>query len=165
MKTRKTRAFTLTQVIALLPLIATATAMGTHLYSRTMRVQRLELEYMNENNAIRHLVKRLQEDALLANGVELHDNEVGQTLRLTRPGEDIILETRGDRITRTLRIDDTVISSYPRTLKQARIDFTLETVRADSKLIWIRMTRHSENTEDTIPQWFFAAAARVGRGD
>jgi len=119
---------------------------------------------MDENNAIRHLVQRLQEDAMLADSVELHDNEVGQMLRLTRPGEEIIFETRGERITRTALIDETQISSYPRTLKQARLDFALETIREDSTVIWIRMTRRSENMDDTIPKSFFAAAARIGRG-
>ncbi len=164
MKSTKARAYSLIQILALLPLIMAATGIATHLYVRTMRIQRLEIESMTQNDAIRHIIKRFQDDAMLAGEVTLDDTDAGQTLRLARPGESIVYEVRDNQISRTTWIGEQQADGYTRILKEARIDFELETIREASKVVWIRIARQSEKAENMIPQWYFAAAARVGRG-
>ncbi len=164
MKSTKARAYSLIQLVTLLPLIAAATGIATHLYVRTMRIQRLEIESMTQNDAIRHIIKRFQDDAMLAGQVTLDDTDAGQTLRLARPGESIVYEVRGNQMSRTVWVGEQQADNYTRILKEARIDFELETIRETSKVIWIRIAQQSEKVEETIPQWCYAAAARVGRG-
>lgn len=164
MKTTKTRAFTLIHILAMLPLIAVATAMASQLFVRTMRIPRLELEYMTRNNAIRHLVKRVRGDAMLANGIELRQDDAGQRLRMILPDKEVVYEIGDDHVTRTVSIDAQEESRSRRSLEKVRISFELETIRDASVVLWIVIAPQPRVADGWTPELFCAAAAHIGRG-
>ncbi len=156
--------YSLLYILTAIPLVTIVGNMTADVLNRSIRTQTIATYQMTNYTETMRLVRQLQNDAAKAVSAELIDSDATNTLELKLPGETVVYAVDGQRVSRTV-----IVNNMPGTVitwgfKNASIGFSEEQIQDTRKLIWIEFEFRFtlQNGKEQTQQ--IAAAATVGTG-
>jgi len=185
---RRRRAFTLVEMLALLPVMLALTIGAYELADRVEGMQSREAARRVDDIRIRDVVRRIQTDAALATDVVVEsvpttqpetqpteadvattqpaaaDAPDARRLTLHLRGRTVIYSATPEGIDRVEQVGDAPPVHFAWPLTNTQLDFRLEAAGPRARLVWILC--QTTLTFDSGPdmEWRLAAVATVGRG-
>ncbi|MBN2447823.1 MAG: hypothetical protein JXO22_13915 [Phycisphaerae bacterium] len=158
------RGFYITQMLAMLPLIAAVFTLALTLTTKSMRWQAREQRLMSDEATMRDLVRRIRSDVRTADKAAVESRETGAELQLVSKRGIITYSASGQRVVRTAQTDNTAETRYVWTLELARVGFAIEHMDAAPGLVWTTFTTISPVDHGPRLERRLAAAATIGCG-
>lgn len=162
----QTRAMTLIEVTALLPVLAAGMLTTYLLMNRIERLQSRESAWRQDDAVLRDVVRRMQADAARADRADAQESAEGRSLVLHGPASVITYTAGAAGVTRTEQSRAGESQRYGWTMRQVALKFSVESIAGQPRLVWV--TAGVELPADTGPEWeqtlSTAIALRPGGG-
>ncbi|UCD27537.1 MAG: hypothetical protein JSV03_10500, partial [Planctomycetota bacterium] len=155
-------AFTLVQVIILLPIIAAVFTVCFQLSSRALSLQCQENRQIADDTRLRELVRRIQRDAGLAHKASVEQVNGGTQLQLDYDDKNVLYRADMNGVTRIERHGDKSKKSLVWTMGSVRVAFELEEINSKPCIVWIKFDSRSSRECGPDLVWQMSAAATVG---
>ncbi len=158
------RAFSLMEVILMLPIIAAISSVGFQVTIRAMHMHAQHCRLMADDAVMRDLVRRMQLDAGQADEATIERDDEGVELRLISADRIVSYRVSADRVARREQADGEPALNYAWTLACARVDFQIESARSAPAIVWVSCTTIVPVDRGPVPERRLSAAVTVGRG-
>ncbi len=164
MRVDRRRAFTLIEMVMLLPLLGGVTYVGYQLINRVTLVQSYERRAMANDSKVRHLVRRIQADAAWAASVTVYRGDDCVALELANDVRDVTYGVSAGQVTRIERVGDGPEVRYGWTLDDVEVDFEFEALDSTPGVVWVLFSAVLPVDCGRDFERKLATAATVGRG-
>ena len=153
----KRRAFTLIELITMMPFVAAMTLTGSLIVSQGMYLQAEAGIQVQDDAVMRDVARRLRADAAAAGGAALADG----TLQLTGPEGQVSYSFDGRTLTRTLKAVKEGSQVFTWKLQRFEPKFAIE---PEGKVAYLTCPVTSPRRTGELRPTVVTIAARVGRG-
>lgn len=157
-------AFTLVEVLGMLPVIMALMLAAYALASRMERLQGQEGVRRLDDTRIRDVVRRIQEDAGHAANATLETSQNGRQLTLRLPEGSVTYTATPTGITRTELSAAALSARYTWPLALTRFDFQIEAIAGRPRLLWIHCDTRLTFDAGPDDQRRVSIAATIDRG-
>ena len=158
------RAFTLMELLLILPVIAAMSAVAFEIAGRTLRAEGRGRALLMEEAVMRDLVRRIQEDAGRAGEATVEQDDAGVSLRLANAGRVVVYQVADGQVTRNEQTGASPAAHYAWRLGRARLDVSVEAVGSGPGVVWASFSASRPVDRGPMPEWRLSAAAAVGGG-
>ncbi|GMU20830.1 MAG: hypothetical protein AMXMBFR13_09260 [Phycisphaerae bacterium] len=164
MKTLNRHAFTLVEIITLLPILAVGMIIAHQLTNSALRMQTRESRAVQQDASTRDLVRRIQRDVEASQEAAIEPDNGTVLLRLTGQGTTITYEIADSRV-RRMEQSGEVAEPVVFWWDHDGVDIDLHIEQIDrEQLVWIHVSAVQPMERGPGIMHSFAATARVNRG-
>ena len=131
--------YSLLYLLAAIPLAAIVGNMTAKVLSGSLRAQTIATYQVTNYTETVRLVRQLQDDTGKAISAELTDSDSSSMLKLKLPEKTIVYSAGGQKVSRTVMVDNTPGTVITWDFKKTSIRFSKERINDARDLIWIKL--------------------------